>query len=85
MPKLLSLPSLSLPQRLWRNSQTKLLAYTQAAGATVLASVDVVHELVTSTDVRAALEPLHMPVWVPLSLAIVGVFTYLAHGHNSDA
>lgn len=56
----------------------------QGSTAILLGSVDLVHELVTNTDVRVALEPLHAPAWLPLLLAFVGVLTYMAHGHGDD-
>ena len=82
-------PSQSQPlpwyRRLWLQSQTKLLAYTQGSTAILLGSVDLVHELVTNADVRASLEPIHAPAWLPLLLASIGVLTYMAHGHKDDA
>lgn len=54
----------------------------QAGSAVLLGLVDVTHELVTNSDVRSTLEPLHAPAWLPLLLATIGVLTYAAHGHK---
>lgn len=81
----LLLKSKPLYKRLWEESQTKLLAYTQAATGSVLFVAAELNNAVTSPVISNPLGQLHLPHWFPWFLLGLGVLTYVAHGWGEDA
>lgn len=69
-------------KRLWCNSQTKALSYTQLAGSGILASVSELNKAVTDPSIKEYLDRLDLPVSIIIALAVLGIVTYLAHGHT---
>lgn len=79
------LPQLPWYKRLWDDSQTKFLAYSQAVGGTVLMSASELHSAVTNPDISNVLDKLTLPTWFPLVLLVLAGLTYVAHGHGDAA
>ena len=77
-------PSKPLYKRLWEESQTKFLAYTQAATGTVLFGAATLNDAVTSPVINGPMSQLHLPHWFPWFLLALGILTYLAHGRSQD-
>lgn len=42
------------------------------------------HTIVTQPDIKEAIAPLNIPVYVWAGLTMLGVITFCAHGHNGD-
>jgi len=72
----------SLLQRLWRNSQTKALAYVQATSAAVLGTATSLSSVLSSSEFSNVLSTLSVPWWVPTGIAVLALVTFLAHGHG---
>lgn len=66
----------------WHNSQTKALAYTQGIGAALLASVSTINSAVSNPSVKEYLDKLDLPWQLIVALAVLGVVTFIAHGHT---
>lgn len=82
--KLKSTPPSQPPllQRIWRNSQTKLLAYGQAVSGAVLLTASQTNSLIHDSFVQDALGKMTLPAWFPWTLLGLAALTYVAHGHN---
>lgn len=74
-----------LLKRLWEESQTKFLAYSQAASAGVLYGASQLHDALTSSTIGNALTEINLPRWFPWFILGLATLTYLAHGHGEDA
>lgn len=85
MLKKLKPQSLPLYKRIWQESQTKALAYSQAISGGILFSASQVHDAVTNPTVKDALDGLTLPSWFPWVLLGLAALTYIAHGHGEDA
>lgn len=72
----------SLLKKLWLGSQTKALAYTQAASGTILFGLDKLNGMFNNETVKGYLSELSLPKEVTIGLVILGIVTYLAHGHG---
>jgi hypothetical protein len=81
-----SLPtSKPLYRRLWEDSQTKILAYSQAITGSVLFAASSLNDAVTSPVINGPMSQLHLPHWFPWFLLGLGALTYLAHGRSQNA
>lgn len=74
-----SLKSKPLYKRIWEESQTIGLAYTQMGIAAVVA----LNDAINSPLISGPLNQLHLPSWFPYFLLLLGGLTYLAHGRNN--
>jgi len=74
-------PKPSLLLRLWRESQTKALAYTQVSLGGIMYFL---HTFVNDSHVQSAFEKMNVSPGTWLALATLGVITYCAHGHGDD-
>ena len=71
-------------KQLWRQSQTRLLAKTQAVSAAGLLTISQISGMFNDPTVKEYLGELKMPVWFPIFLLVLAGITYLAHGHKDD-
>ena len=71
-------------KRLWRQSQTRLLAQAQAISATGLLIIPQLDGMFKDPTVQSYLGKVEMPLWFPIFLLILAGITYLAHGHKDD-
>jgi hypothetical protein len=84
-------PSQSLPKskplyrRLWEDSQTKFLAYSQAVTGSLLFVAAELNDAVTSPLINGPMGQIHLPSWFPWFLLGLGALTYLAHGRGNNA
>jgi len=67
-----------LLKKIWENSQTIGLAYTQMG----LAAVVELNNAINSPVISEPLNQLHLPSWFPYFLLLLGGLTYLAHGRK---
>ena len=84
MSKISKPKSQPLLQRLWLNSETKLLAYSQAVSGIVLYGATSLHSAISDSSIKDALGQLALPKWFPIVLLILASLTYVAHGHKED-
>lgn len=80
----MSRPHPSLLKRIWQNSQTKSLAWTQGLSAAFLATVGEVNSFVTNPTFKDYLDKISMPPWFMFVLLGLAVITYVAHGHKDN-
>ena len=70
-------------RKLWRNSQTEIWAYTQGASAAVIGVISNVSEVTHSAEFKEVLGTFsNIPWWVPTGIAVMGLISYIAHGHR---
>lgn len=68
----------------WNNSQTKLLAYGQALSGGVLFTLDQFNGWFNNATVKSYLSELSLPKSITIGLVVLGIVTYIAHGHGDD-
>jgi hypothetical protein len=68
-------------RQLWLRSWTRVWSYAQVGVGSILFFL---HILVTDPTIQAAITPLQIPAYVWAGLTVLGVVTYVAHGHNAD-
>lgn len=69
---------------LWNKSQTKLWAKAQLAGSAALASISSINKFVSNDTFKSYLDQLDVPKSVIVALAVLGLVTYIVHGHGDD-
>lgn len=77
-------PRHQLLQRLWRNSQTKLLAYSQGLGAAFLAILSNASTFFNDPHFKEVLSNFEAPKWIYIALAVLALLTWLAHGRADN-
>lgn len=78
-------PQLPLFKRLWVASQTRALAYSQALTGGILFSLDQLNVWLNNDTMKSYISELDLPKSITLGLVLLGIVTYLAHGHGDDA
>lgn len=76
---------LPLYKKLWDASQTKFLAYSQAATGGVLFTLNQLNGWLNNDTMKGYLSELDLPKSITLGLVVLGIVTYLAHGHEDNA
>lgn len=76
--------SLPLYKRIWRESQTKALAYIQLGSSGVIASIGQINKAVSDPGIKDYLDKIDLPTSIVIALAGLGIITFLAHGHGDD-
>lgn len=76
---------LGLFKTVWEKSWTVGYAYTQGLGAALMASIAGLSSFLSSSQFKDVLDTLTVPWYVPTGIAILAVFTWLAHGREDDA
>lgn len=75
--------SLNLLRKLWLQSQTKYVAYTQAVSAAGLASLDYVNNVISDQHFKDLLNTMTVDKKVYIGLAVIALVTWLAHGRQN--
>lgn len=71
-------------KKLWDRSQTKLLAVGQAISGGVLFTLSQLNGWFNNDTVKGYLSDLDLPKSITIGLVVLGIVTYLAHGHGDD-
>jgi hypothetical protein len=66
----------------WYKSWTKLLGWAQAVSGAVLLAVSELNTYVNDSTFKAYLSEIDIPKSVTVSLAVIGIVTWLAHGRD---
>lgn len=69
-------------KKLWRNSQTKSWSYLQLGSAAILEGMHHVNKVITDPTFHGYLDQLDLPKTIIYGMAIFGMVTFLAHGHD---
>ena len=70
--------------RIWEKSWTKTLAWVQGAASTALFALSYLYPYVSDPTIKEYLNVLNVPSYVTVSLGVLSLVTYLAHGHEND-
>lgn len=68
----------------WDKSQTKLLAAGQALSGGILFTLSKANDWFNNDTVKSYLSELSLPKSITIGLVVLGIVTYIAHGHGED-
>lgn len=68
----------------WNKSQTKLLATGQALSGGILFTTSQLDGWFNNPTVKGYLSELSLPKSITIGLVVLGIVTYIAHGHGED-
>ena len=68
----------------WNKSWTKLWGWILSLSGAFAASVSFVNSWVNDATIKSYLDTIDIPKSVSTMMAIIGLITYIAHGHEND-
>jgi hypothetical protein len=84
VPAAVAVPFKATIKAIWWESWTKAWGYTQAAVGFVLTGFSALYPFLSDSEFKAYISDLNLPRTIGITLAILGIITWLAHGRKHD-